>query len=218
MKRLALLVLASLLISPAARADLLYSTGADVDGNGIDDFFTVDGAAAYLVTHTAGGWPLLPDNSITTGKYISWAADQSNGTQGGVLGAPYSYAFNFNWAGAALNTTFDFRWVSDDYLSDVRLNGVSLGVNNLGASAPWTIANQAIGVNGGVQSGLNTIEFIIWNTGGNAPGYQGISGPTGLAADFTVYGDATPVDPVPEPTTLALVALGAVGIVARRRR
>jgi hypothetical protein len=215
MKRVALVMLALLLGVSSARADLVYATGTDGDLDGIDDGFTVNGGPAYLVTQTAGGWPALPNPGITTGKYISWAADQSNATQGGVLGQLYTYAFDFNWAGAGLSTTFDFRWVSDDYLSDVTLNGVSLGVNNLGAPSPWTIANVATGVNGTVQSGVNTIAFLIWNTGGNQPPYTGVSGPTGLAADFTVYGDATAV---PEPAMLALVGMGLVGALRRRAR
>jgi hypothetical protein len=32
--------------------------------------------------------------------------------------------------------------------------------------------------NGTVQSGVNKIEFLIWNTGGQQPPYTGVSGPT----------------------------------------
>ncbi len=217
MKRVALLALAVFCVAASARADLMYATGTDANSDGIDDFFTVNGGSAYLVTQTAAGWPSLPNAGITTGRYISWAADQSNATQGSQTGQPFTYAFSFNWAGAALSTTFDFRWVSDDYLSDVLLNGTSLGVNNLGASSPWTISNAVTGVNATVQSGINTVAFIVWNTGGQQPPYYGPSGPTGLAADFTVHGDATPV-PVPEPASMLLLGLGIAGAVTVRRR
>jgi hypothetical protein len=207
--------LVALLFAIPAQADLTYSTGADANFNGIDDYFTVDGAPAYLVTSIAAGWPTLPDTTKTTGLYISWAADQSNATQAGVLGKLYTYAFNFNWAGSTTSTTFDFRWLSDDYLSDIELNGTSLGVNNLGQSSPWTLSYSQNGVTGTVLSGVNTIEFLIWNTGGNPPGYTGTSGPTGMAADFTVHGDATTV---PEPATMLLLGLGLIGLAGIRRK
>jgi len=207
--------LAALLFVIPALADLTYSTGTDANSNGIDDYFTVDGGPAYLVTSIAAGWPTLPNASLTTGKYISWAADQSNATQGGVQGQLYTYAFDFNWAGSTTSTTFDFRWLSDDYLSDILLNGTSLGVNNLSQSSPWTTSYSQNGVNGTVLSGVNKIEFLIWNTGGNPPGYTGTSGPTGMAADFTVHGDATTV---PEPASMLLLGLGLIGLAGVRRK
>ena len=208
--------LALVLAATPARADLIYFTGSDLNNDGRDDYVTVNGVPAYLVTSIAGGWPLLPDATRTLGLYISWAADQSNLTQGGVLGQLYTYSFDFNWAGATTDTTFDFRWLSDDYLSDIKLNGVSLGVNNLGTASPWTTSYSANGVNGTVASGTNTLEFLIWNTGGNQPPYYLTSGPTGMAADFTVHGDATTV---PEPgSTLLLLSGALLGLGAWRRR
>jgi len=85
----------------------------------------------------------------------------------------------------------------------------------LGQPSPWTTSYSA-SVQGNVVSGLNTVKFFIANTGGQAPGYQGVSGPTGLAADFTVHGDATSV---PDGgLTLALLCFGPTSPCGLRPR
>ena len=204
-KLLAALIGAS--FATSALATVTYSTGLDANHDGKDDQFTVNGTAAYLVTSTAAGWPVLPNSAITSGKYISWHPVQSGRNASTLRDQTYKYAFQFNWSGAALTTGLDFRWVSDDYLTDIVLNGVSLGVNNLGASEVWKISNSA-SVTGQVVGGLNTLQFVVNNTGGGA---------TGLAADFTVNGDATLVH-VPEPGSFMLVGLGLALIPALRKR
>jgi hypothetical protein len=202
-KFLAALVAACTVTS--ATASVTYSTGADANHDGKDDQFTVNGVAAYLVTSTANGWPALPDSTITTGKYISWNPVQSGRDARTLRDQTYVYSFQFDWSGAALTTDVDFRWVSDDYLTDVTLNGVSLGVNNLGASQVWRISNAA-SVNASVVEGLNTLQFLVNNSGGGA---------TGLAADFTINGNASLV---PEPASFMLFGLGLALIPAMRKR
>jgi hypothetical protein len=189
----------------SATAAVTYSTGSDANHDGKDDQFTVNGSSAYLVTSTAIGWPVLPNSSITSGKYISWDPIQSGRSASTLKDKTYGYAFQFNWSGAALTTDVDFRWVSDDYLTDVTLNGVSLGVNNIGADQVWKISNVA-SVTANVTQGLNTLQFLVANGGGGA---------TGLAADFTINGNASLV---PEPASFMLFGLGLALIPALRKR
>ncbi|WP_426103897.1 PEP-CTERM sorting domain-containing protein [Massilia sp. TSP1-1-2] len=209
-------VAAALALSAPAFASLTYATGQDLDHDDLDDQFTVNSAQAYLVTAAAPGWPVLPQPSVTSGRYISWDPIQSGRPSTVFRNNVYNYSFQFNWAGSMLQgnadtTTFDFRWISDDYLTDVTLNGTSLGVNNIGASKVWRISNSA-SVVGELLQGLNTINFLVNNTGGGA---------NGLAADFTIHGNAVavPSSDVPEPAPLALMGLGlAIALAVSRKR
>lgn len=202
-----LCIAATILMAPAS-AGILYATGQDNNADGLDDQFKVNGASAYLVTETAKGWPVLPDTTITTGRYISWDPIQSGRYSNQLRANVYDYAFAFNWTGPAMQTQFGFRWVSDDYLTDVLLNDASLAVSNVGAEKVWKMSNRAT-VTGKVVAGLNTIHFVLNNNGGGA---------SGLAADFAISGQAElPPQEVPEPSSLLLSAL-AIGCVALRKR
>ena len=193
-------------LSLPALASVVYSTGADANHDGRDDQFSVNGVQAYLVTATAKGWPVLPDASITTGQYISWDPIQSDRYSNQLVNAQYNYQFQFSWADSGLDALFDFRWVSDDFLTDITLNGVSLGVNNVGKSQVWRVSNSA-STTGAVVQGVNTINFHVLNNQGGA---------SGLAADFTVHGGAT-VNDVPEPSSIWLAAL-ALGLLPLLRK
>ena len=214
-------LLAAIFLSTPAFASLTYATGQDLNGDGKDDQFSVNGADAYLVTSAATGWPLLPQASVTSGRYISWDPIQSGRPSTVFRDSVYNYSFQFNWdnmfaapgnaPGSRESTSFDFRWISDDYLLDITLNGESLGVNNIGASRVWRISNSA-SVLGYLNQGINTINFAVNNTGGGA---------NGLAADFTIHGNAAAVEQasdIPEPAPFALLALGLIAALAVSRK
>lgn len=202
-----LAAVACLTLCLPAFANVMYSTGADSNHDGRDDLFTVNGVQAYLVTATAAGWPSLPNGTATSGRYISWDPIQSGRNASQLVNMQYDYQFKFNWADSGLNTLFDFRWISDDFLTDITLNGASLGVNNIGKTEVWKLTNSA-SATGAVVQGVNTINFRVLNNQGGA---------SGLAADFTIHGGAS-VNDVPEPSSiwLAALALGALALMRKR--
>jgi len=211
----AILVCASL--SAPAFANLVYSTGTDVNKDGRDDAMTLGGLAAYLVTTAPPGWPTVVKTSpTTTAKYISFAANQYPSTTSAT--ATYVYGFQFDWTDLAGLTTIDFNFLSDDYLTDVTLNGVSLKVTNTGKPTPWGVATSKT-VSAAAIAGVNKLEFLVNNLG---------AGASGLAANFTVHGNAAtvltagqavvPNQAVPEPATFMMVGLGLALMAGRRRR
>jgi len=99
-------------------------------------------------------------------------------------------------------------WAEDNYGLGIYLNGVqevgqvgSPTVNAYGSPSPFTISS-------GFQSGINTLDFVVDNTGGA----------TGLFVNIT---SATASSVVPEPSTVAVYMVGSLallGFVIRKKR
>lgn len=205
-KSLSKILLAGLFaLSGVAHAAVgLYNTGVDNAGvaltdNAIDTHYTVDGGTAFVAT-SAGGYPIGPWLGDSTTS--AWITPSTN--TNGNFGQTYAYQTSFDLTGIDLSTaSISGRWASDDPVTQVRLNGVTVPSLSGGSYASWV----NFSLTSGFQSGINTLAFDVLNSGG---------GPTGLRVEFT---DTHFAAAVPEPESYALVLAGllTVGFVLRRR-
>lgn len=196
----------------------LYNTGVDNAGNALvggtpaakvtDPHYQVlevGGAAVNFAAFLAEDddfpippWVLNNANS----RWIDPAGDaDSNGAAGS-----YIYRTTFTVPAEADLSLIAVRgeWASDNAGSDILINGVSTGQTSaaLDSFTAFSITSDFV-------HGTNTLDFLLSNAG------AGI-GPTGLRVDNIrgVYLE----NPIPEPTSLALAALGVLGLLGWGRR
>lgn len=185
----------------------LFSTGMDNSGNlladgATDPHYTItsgpDGAgnAAQVTLTDRGPLPFYWLPSSGSSKWVSPQADQSATQE-----PPGSYVYK---------TTFDLtgldpgsvqisgQMLVDDQVTDVRLNGVSLGL-----TAPYNTW-VPVSIKTGFVPGINTLEFVVTNAGSS-------NNPSGLQVELTGTGNAVASTPVltsiivlPSPVTLNL--------------
>lgn len=201
-------ILAGLLaMASAAHADVgLYNTGVSASGStlsnkSLDTHYTVsyNGVTNSAISfNSAQGYPFpywLGDNSTS-----SWISPTSD-TRGG--GGDYVYKTSFDLTGIDLSSAkIVGRYANDDPLTGMSINGNTLAVNG-GSMGAWTDFT----INSGFVSGVNTLEFTVFNS----------FGPTGLRVEYT-GNNFTAAVPEPEVLALALSGLAIVGMTARRRR
>lgn len=181
----------------------LFNTGVNSGGGllptwATDPHYTVsagDGPYAIYVPSSSSTW--VPNTS--TAQWIS----PSYFTIGS--GSSYNYTTTFTvGANANLSTvSIGGKYASDDRITDVLLNGHSLGLStglgDFGSFTSFSIASSVY-----FQHGVNSLTFKTSNFNYTS---------TGLIVD----GLAGSYNAVPEPSSIAMLGLGVVGLAAGRR-
>lgn len=199
-----LAVCAAFALAGAAHATpiIIFNTGVDGGGSPLPDGTIGDphylltvvpgGTTEIRVRTSVGGWPIPPwtgDDSIS-----AWIGPNNDVAVNGPNGN-YCYETTFDLTGLDPATAvLTGHWETDDYGLDILINGVSTG--NLG----WL----PFSINSGFVAGVNTLDFIVWQSSG---------GPTGLRVEISGTADS-----VPEPASLVLLAVGLAALTALRRR
>jgi hypothetical protein len=195
----------SLAAGSIAIADL-YNTGV----NASHDPLPTGATDAHYTVSAGGGpyaayqlWPIWPPGwapNTSTARWVSPATDSIG------AGSSYDYTTTFTiGANADLSTvSISGKYAADDLITDVLLNGHSLGLST-GLFQFGSLIDFAITSSAYFQLGINTLTFETRNINGT---------PTGLIVDGLVgsYNAA-----VPEPSSIAMLGLGAVGLAAGRR-
>jgi hypothetical protein len=198
-------------LAPAAIA--LFNTGVDNTGAPLADG-AVD--AHYRLITAPAGSGLGPDALVvgqskfpfaagywladgTASKWIGPAADQSAAA---LPDGTYVYRTTFDLTGLDPKTAaITGQWATDNTGSDILLDGQSTGFTNATeytALAPFSITS-------GFQSGVNTLDFVVFNV----PGPQ--RNPTGLRVEMSgTAGVALPV-----PAVTVAITGGAYNGLAR---
>ncbi len=210
------LAAAFLSLSGAANAVVVpgvYDTGLGVGGaalgagNGQVD-------ANYTITATDAPGVMIGASALTyyNPAYLqdgpSSRIVNSTGTDAGTNGTSTTFATTFSLVGYnSMNATLSGQALFDNF-GEIFLNG-----NQVGGTITGFASLSPFGTNSNFfLAGLNTLSFVLHNTGG-PEGFQ--------VAGLTVTAEALPgVGGVPEPASWALmmVGFGLVGATMRKRQ
>jgi VPDSG-CTERM motif len=208
-----------LLLVPAQQAHAtsittLFNTGVNATGEPLSDGTIGDPHYSLItappsstldirVRTSAGGFPIPPwvgDDSVS-----AWIGPNNDAQVDGPVGS-YDYRITFDLSGLNPSTAFiSGLWATDNEGLDILLNGQSTGNKSVGFTAftSFSIPPGSLFV-----SGLNTLDFLVHNDGGN----------TGLRVEMT--GQASPMG-VPDSSstsTLLSVSVGALLVACRRMK
>lgn len=196
----------------STQADMIqiYSTGVDdshvvLPDGALDTHYALttrsDGVLNTNASVVNAGYPISPSGpwypNDASSKWIG-----PNATAATVPNGPYFYTTTFDLTGLIPSTAeLHGSYTADDQVS-IWLNGVQVAPlttdEGYGTFFPFSITSDFV-------SGVNTLVLESFNTHGS---------PTGLRVEVSGTASAA----VPEPSTLAMLGIGAAGLVAIRRR
>jgi PEP-CTERM motif len=179
-----------------------YSGAPSVIADGVvDPFWTIasmpDTSSVSALTASANVvW--LANN--TTSKWIN---DNGNGGGNSPFGT-YVYRTTFNLPVEAdlSSVVVVLRMSQDNSFVSLKLNNVDTGFNNAASFNAWS-GNATL--TSGFQTGTNVLDFAINNA-------SATDNPQGLRVEFI-----TATFGAPEPGTFALLALGGLALIKRRK-
>jgi len=197
----------------AAPISSLFSTGLDgagdpLAGGASDVHYTVleTGTAAQVRTGNSGLY--FPNSADSQWIWENAAGIPTNVTR--------TFRTTFDLTGFDHTTAaISGLWGTDNEGLDILLNGVSLldlgspDFRLLSNSIPHFSMLNPFTIEAGFQSGLNTLDFIVRDNGGQAA----------FRAEFvSATADAGDAAAIAEPATLALLGVALTGLVRLRRR
>jgi hypothetical protein len=214
----AVIAAGSLMPSAQSASISVFNTGVDgagasrSDGASPDLHYTLNGGSLVTEVGTqAGGFPIGPwlGDSVTS----AWIGPLSDARFAGANGATFDYQTTFNLTGLNPATAvINGRWSTDDQGIDILINGASTGQTTPPSSyASWT----SFAITGGFVSGLNTLDFLVFNLNSDCCDYPAGTNPTGLRVEMTGSADLAAV-PLPATWTMMLIGFFGLGFFAVR--
>lgn len=176
------------------------------------DFTAADNGSAASIINPHGAW--ITTTTFTTqggNADAQWISDSPGGAS---RGSSALYAIDFLNPYASLSmATMDFHWSADNLLGGGSAGNAGLYVNSMavggamGGGFNATYHANSLDIKSFLNSGSNTLYVNLSDVGG--PG--GII----FSAKINLTQGGGNVS-VPEPTTLAIFALGMIGLASRR--
>lgn len=168
----------------------------------------------YSIVSAPPGYSLPITPRVTSNNPIPWTwagttpnSDWINPTGGGsdsFLAGYYSYQTAFDLSGLDPSTAeIQGNFVVDNAIN-VYLNGLDTGVSWPNGPTPGFEWFHPFSISTGFCQGMNTLVFEVYNQAG--PTYN----PSGLQVQIT---NAT-AQPIPEPSVLVLLGIGAISLLA----